>query len=60
MNIYFITIDRPLSYGDYISAIVFAESVDQARLIHPKGSIYDFKCDPDHADYEELDLTQLC
>lgn len=53
MNIYLISQTENLGYDKYDSAVVVAESEEQAKSIHPSGRLFD----PDAEDYLRWDYT---
>ena len=64
MNLYLIERDDNASYDEYVSAIVCAESEEEAVKIHPNGDIFDTVCrwgsewvkDPSHVECKKCGL----
>ncbi len=65
MNLYLIERDDKASYDEYVSAIVCAESEEEAVKIHPNGDIFDTVCrwgsewvkDPSHVECKKIGVA---
>ena len=65
MNLYLIERDDNASYDEYVSAIVCAESEEEAVKIHPNGDIFDTVCrwgsewvkDPSHVECKKIGVA---